>query len=717
MAFTIPTPAPITRWCMLALVLMPLSPAVAADFTRDAEQLAAATALEQVKANNPPAAVYATFNRFCATHFAAEREPMVYATFGDQLEIPAEGRWLHPSTHSAAIAWRTNLPALTWVEYGETDAYGLRSDPPERPFATHLHHIVDLEPGTTYHYRLVAEDERGNRVETPDQTFTAGTVDGVILLPGAMEGPPYRLDQEGATYVLTRDIVAAGTAFEIAADGITLDLGGREVVFHDETLDPAVFTDKWKSYDTNGVSAIRSWNHQDLTLLNGRIVEGKGENRGNDESSGFNPIYLRGGANLTLAGLSVDYHTPQTAGIRLRSVGDTVLVHHCAIRDRGTKMHNRHGSGCTALNFLACKGTGYVAHDVLVKRTRQNGLTRLHHLHHCEVYVDSWATNSFATSVQDGCESHDNRIFATGYHAIACPWGDGIKVHRNFIHMEGINTGRTRWWEGFGDQNSMNGLRHTQWGSNKTESTDSDYADNVVLVYASNGSMARGVEFFADPYIRGLTLRESYIQAVSRDDQTEQVTCVATHGLPKRRADHHPVTYLDCVLASNVNMIRIGDKYGRGDNHHFIDCTLRRLGDRASFATFEAQSTHWSMNHVVRDATLEGGAALDHVDWGETKAGTRDYRVEWSVSLQAQPGAEVTIHDALGATAFTGTMPEDGTLVVPLVAYRMHHGGQEWHTPHRISVGHDGQSTEAEVTAAAGTTVSFLSTPPSIKVE
>lgn len=42
---------------------------------------------------------------------------------------------------------------------------------------------------------------------------------------------PGVLDKAGATYVLTKDVTAARTAFMIKGDGITLDLGGHTVTY------------------------------------------------------------------------------------------------------------------------------------------------------------------------------------------------------------------------------------------------------------------------------------------------------------------------------------------------------------------------------------------------------------------------------------------------------------------------------------------------------
>lgn|GEM_PF-2154293 len=63
-----------------------------------------------------------------------------------------------------------------WVEYGPTESYGQQAAQytsweggGQFYYAATL---LDLQPGTTYHYRIVTEDEEGNRASTDDRRFT-----------------------------------------------------------------------------------------------------------------------------------------------------------------------------------------------------------------------------------------------------------------------------------------------------------------------------------------------------------------------------------------------------------------------------------------------------------------------------------------------------------------------------------------------------------------
>ena len=175
----------------------------------------------------PNEELYELYNRFCLTHYGAETDPLVYETFGNELKVKEGSIWKYISEKSTSIAWKTNLPAKTYVEYGATQSYGEKTDLPERFFYNHLHYLKNLDSRTRYHYRLVMIDERGNIIESEDKTFHTREIPNAIYIPGDMGRPPYLLNQTNSIYIVTEDITADRTAFEIQAENITLDLGGH----------------------------------------------------------------------------------------------------------------------------------------------------------------------------------------------------------------------------------------------------------------------------------------------------------------------------------------------------------------------------------------------------------------------------------------------------------------------------------------------------------
>jgi len=88
--------------------------------------------------------------------------------------------------NAARLRWSTNVPAIGYVEYGPTSAYGQQTTllgPPAHSFTTTL---AGLAPNQLYHYRIVVLDETGQRLYSPDQTFTT-LADGLYLFKASAD--------------------------------------------------------------------------------------------------------------------------------------------------------------------------------------------------------------------------------------------------------------------------------------------------------------------------------------------------------------------------------------------------------------------------------------------------------------------------------------------------------------------------------------------------
>ena len=140
--------------------------------------------------------------------------------------------------NSANIRWVTKEPAKVYLEYGIDTAYGNVVDMTDEAGTMHYAKMQGLSENSTYHYRIVCRDEGGHVYVSPDQTLETSNRT-VINLFGDADGDtvnldfPYSLDQEGAVYVLQKDVVANRSAFQILHDNITLDLNGHTVVYGD----------------------------------------------------------------------------------------------------------------------------------------------------------------------------------------------------------------------------------------------------------------------------------------------------------------------------------------------------------------------------------------------------------------------------------------------------------------------------------------------------
>jgi hypothetical protein len=76
---------------------------------------------------------------------------------------------------AATVAWATDAPATSQVEYGKTGAYGTSTTINNSSVYNHSFELHLLSPGTMYHFRLRSVDKNGNEAVSEDQTFT--TVD------------------------------------------------------------------------------------------------------------------------------------------------------------------------------------------------------------------------------------------------------------------------------------------------------------------------------------------------------------------------------------------------------------------------------------------------------------------------------------------------------------------------------------------------------------
>ena len=82
------------------------------------------------------------------------------------------------SSYGAIISWTTDEPATSQVEFRSGD-FGLATDYnlstilDSRMVTTHDSiGVMELRPGTTYHYRVVSVDVAGNVGTSSDLTFT-----------------------------------------------------------------------------------------------------------------------------------------------------------------------------------------------------------------------------------------------------------------------------------------------------------------------------------------------------------------------------------------------------------------------------------------------------------------------------------------------------------------------------------------------------------------
>ena len=92
---------------------------------------------------------------------------------------------LYTTATEATIAWNTDEPADSQLEFGTSPAYGSLSTTDVRLTKLHFVHLTDLQPGTTYYFRALSTDAAGNQGVSSGFTFTtqAANPQAVIFGP------------------------------------------------------------------------------------------------------------------------------------------------------------------------------------------------------------------------------------------------------------------------------------------------------------------------------------------------------------------------------------------------------------------------------------------------------------------------------------------------------------------------------------------------------
>ncbi len=655
--------------------------------------------------DTPPEELYSLFNQFCQTYYGAERDQLIYEKFGNELEVIESSRWNYFSEKSAAIAWETNLPAKTYVVYGPGKNFKYRTDIQERNFYIHVHYLKNLEKNTRYHYKLVSIDERGNKTESGEMDFSTRVIDNAIHIPGDLGSPPYILDKKNTIYIVTEDIIADRTAFNITAPGITIDLGGHTVT-HANQIIPEL---DYLNLGNAGVGIRRvddDTQQSGLTILNGTIKQGVAKNNQDytaakdmltpdperkkrlekNSSRGFSNIEISNCSDVEIAGVTVEYHFPQTWGMRFESAYGKYNIHHNIVTDKGNQLFNRHGGGTVrSIGFRSGSGV-YTSkyrlnnddneiqvHHNLIKRTRHNALNIAQKIYNNEIYVDSWAVNSFAISPHKyRGQVHDNKIFLTGYYACGILWATSdLTVSDNFIHLESMNTmiekplkGR-RLIETWGEQDVVAGMRLTNYGKGGQKRENLSYTNNLIIGHCRGEAEMRGTEFYSDYSIRNLVVSNNIIKIEADDTICRKGACVDTQGAFNDRSKHLPLYYKECSLISNICNVRFGDDYGQGSNHQFINCNIIKTGDNPNYHTFVFDGHSSVFNHLFLDCEFIGGAAYNDVYWSNTQS-LSNYRIAWTLDIETNPGAKILIRAQDGKVKVEAIANASGRYSTPL---------------------------------------------------
>jgi hypothetical protein len=530
-----------------------------------------------------------------------------------------QGEWHRAGPTSAVIAWRMQNRATSRVEYGLTEACG-QSTPTTKPgrvlglpFFTQFHRITGLAPGKTYHYRLVTIGTDGSERKDPVRAFTTTPQAGAIPVPGDLKGPPYVLDKDGATYVLTRDLAVPLAGVEVTASDVTLDFDGHTLTYNDEPYEgPKEWSER--AYRGNDFG-VKCGGKGRVTLRGGRIVQGRGGSAGTQVGIGCNPVYSRN-APVTMEGMELVWHGPDISGAFFHWGGEN-RVRFCVFDDRGSEITNRH----QAISTIDGNAWGDYSWN-LVKRTRQQGLMGAAVAEANEITIDSCATNAFgirpSNTAGKPAQICRNRIFGIGEHPVGIAMF-GVYPRESLVAGNHVEVKCTRSGTEYGYTGSA--CFRTTWGADNLR-----VESNTFIAHADvyDGKVAKtrcvwvGLPHFtpkgeteAIRDARGRFERNTIKTLGRRGAKAGGICVVCNNESPN-------LIFKNNTVDSTWANVLLGDEYGHADGYpKFVGNRFFRIGEDPAYRTVFQQRGRIPATGVFLDNTSEDGASRASVELGE----------------------------------------------------------------------------------------------------
>jgi len=337
-----------------------------------------------------------------------------------------ERGWQHVSETSAVIYWQLgdiSSSATSYVEYGRTESLGEQTPQTGKPRWSQFHRLQGLQSGVTYYYRMVVEDpQTGQKSESEILTLTTRKREGAVYVPGELAGPPYILEEPDGYYILTEDITTDGSAFVIAASGVTLDLDGHTVTFGENTVEQ--------------VYGVRFTNQGKGTLCNGHLAQGR--NSG-DYSAAI--ASLEHPEPVEVFGVSTDVHLKCAYPLHFTHASKA-RIHHNHLYSRVTELESRHYPGNTLLRVVIYGGDIHIHDNLLtegchwgISLREKSTVIRNVEVDHNDICHHQQYVNGYAISPCQKADVHHNKINSTGRGAHLTR--DGILFHDNYLVTQG----------------------------------------------------------------------------------------------------------------------------------------------------------------------------------------------------------------------------------------------------------------------------------------
>jgi len=346
---------------------------------------------------------------------------------GSSATLAADGkafgrRWVYASETSAVVCWWSERPARSCVEFGLDGQPRRRTALTKEARCGQFHRLAGLKTGAAYSCRLVnVGAETGKETLSPAFTVATKRNAGAVRIPQQVKGPPFVLDKAGAAYILTEDVTASGTAFEIKGADVTLDLDGHTVVFGDDTAEQ--------------VRGVWANNKGKATICNGHIVQGR---RSKAYSTAVESRWRE--VPTEIFGISTDVHLKCAYPVKFLGKAADVAIHHNLLYSRVIDIESRHYPGNDLLRLDISGGTIAVHDNVLtegchvgIRLAGQGATVEVHHndIRHHQQYVNGYAIAASCPRA----DIHHNRITSCGRGVHLTR--EGIRLHHNVLDIYG----------------------------------------------------------------------------------------------------------------------------------------------------------------------------------------------------------------------------------------------------------------------------------------
>jgi hypothetical protein len=531
------------------------------------------------------------------------------------------------------------------------------------------------------------------------------------------------LDRAGTKYVLAGDVSSAGTCFSVQADGITLDLGGHTITYGVVPPKAAAYAILgiacWDTALTNGIANgnVCGGKFDSLTVMNGRIMQAPGMAPHSDA------IHLgQGGGNrLDVHDLEITVNGDSANPIHTIYSGEGSQIHNNIIHNNVRSIRNRHQLQGMSVKFDNSESlkAGQSVHDNQILGGAQGG-----------IYLITPGSTAYGNKIgQNGRYSNDFSIYM---------WGNRQEVRDNEIDVVSgrgiqiaggaVNTG-----------GSGKGGKRSMAGGNKIRvielKQNCDYSEKDACNVCQLGG-AYGIQFDDNP--QGDTSSHNVVLARAADCPASALRITDSEVPENESRDDSFTAIRESPKAANAygwdnagptafrgyNSTFIGDTasyhvdWDGAQNEICMSCTFGKgvSNPDPKYVTFSFQNGGkiLAKNIHFQDPKFLPGAAkdstnlrpIDESNW----PGFAEYFIDWTVTLllqdqQSKPvqGADVSITDALGNSAFKGKTDQLGKISLPLTEFRMYntatHVIQEPHTPYQIMVSMQNCTVDASATS------------------